>query len=46
MLSKVTGPFQIKEYFHWIAQAMALGSDLQEDLSFLHALRKTVLPIP
>ena len=46
MLSKVTGPFQVKEYFHWVAQAMALGSDLQEDLSFLHALRKTVLPIP
>jgi NTE family protein len=46
MLSKVTGPFQIKGYFHWVSHAMALGSDLQEDLSFLRALRKTVAPIP
>ena len=22
MLSRITGPFQVKQYFHWIAQAM------------------------
>lgn len=46
MLSKIAGPFQVKQYFHWVANSLALSSDLQEDLSFVHALRQTLLPLP
>jgi NTE family protein len=46
MLSKIAGPFQVKQYFHWVSHALNLGSDLQEDLSFVRALRQTLLPIP
>ncbi|HNS03577.1 MAG TPA: patatin-like phospholipase family protein [Anaerolineae bacterium] len=46
MLSKIAGPFQIKQYFDWGAHALAFGDDLQEDLSFVHALRQALLPIP
>jgi predicted acylesterase/phospholipase RssA len=46
MLSKIAGPFQVKQYFHWASHALALSDDLQEDLSFVRALRQTLLPIP
>jgi predicted acylesterase/phospholipase RssA len=46
MLNKIAGPFQIKQYFHWASQALALGQDLQEDLSFVRTLRHALLPIP
>lgn len=46
MLSKLAGPFQVKQYFHWISHALNLGVDLQEDLSFVRSLRQTLLPIP
>ena len=46
MLSKLAGPFQVKQYFHWLAHALNLGVDLQEDLSFVRSLRQTLLPIP
>lgn len=46
MLSKIVGPFQVKQYFHWVSSALDLGIDLREDLSFLRALRQTVVHIP
>jgi NTE family protein len=46
MLSKIAGPFQVKQYFHWASHALNLGNDLQEDLSFVRALRQTLLPVP
>ncbi len=46
MLSKIAGPFQVKQYFHWVSHALNLGDDLQEDFSFVRALRQSLLPIP
>lgn len=46
MLSKIVGPFQVKQTMHWMANALDLQRDLREDLSFLHALRQAVLPVP
>lgn len=46
MLNKIAGPFQIKQYFHLASHALALGQDLQEDLSFVRTLRHALLPIP
>jgi NTE family protein len=46
MLSRIAGPFQVKQYFHWVSHALALSNDLQEDLSFVQALRQALLPIP
>ena len=46
MLSRIVGPFQVKQYFHWVSHALALSNDLQEDLSFVQALRQALLPIP
>jgi NTE family protein len=46
MLDSLLAPLKIKHLFHWTAQAMSLGADLQEDLSFLSALRRFVLPVP
>lgn len=46
MLSKIVGPFQVKQYFHWVSHALNLNEDLREDLSFVQALRQTLLPIP
>ena len=46
MLSKLVGPFQVKEYFHWVANTINLSADLQEDLSFLSALRQLVVSLP
>ena len=46
MLNKIAGPFQIKQYIHWASHALALGQDLQEDLSFVRTLRYALLPIP
>lgn len=46
MLSRLVGPFQVKQYFHWMAQARQLQEDLQEDLSFVRAMRSALLPIP
>lgn len=46
MLSRLIGPFNVKEYFHWLAQARHLSADLHEDLSFLSAMRRGLLPVP
>lgn len=46
MLNKIIAPFQVKEYFHWVAQALDLANDLREDLSFVRTMRQTLLPIP
>jgi NTE family protein len=46
MLSRLVGPFHVKEYFHWVAQARHLREDLQEDWSFVRAMRSALLPVP
>lgn len=46
MLSKLAGPFQIKEYFHWVSNVLDFGEDLREDLSFLRTMQRTLLPFP
>lgn len=46
MLSKLVGPFQVKEYFHWVANTLSLSADLREDFSFLSALRQLIAPLP
>jgi NTE family protein len=46
LLSKLLGPFQVKEYLHWVASGLDLGEDLSEDISFLRTLRRSFLPLP
>ncbi len=46
MLSKLAGPFQVKEYFHWISKTLDFGGDLFEDMSFLRTMQRTLLPLP
>lgn len=46
MLSRLIGPFQVKEAFHLLAKGKELAEDLGEDLAFLHTLRRSFLPLP
>ena len=46
MLSKLIGPLNVKEYFHWAARAMDFGADFREDLSFLRTMQHALFSPP
>jgi NTE family protein len=46
MLSRIIGPFEVREKFRWIERAMLVAEDLQEDISFLRVMRRFLLPLP